>query len=132
MNTATLTRSTALGSLVARPLGPSLRQWRAALGSLGCLADAANGTAGTAVEHPLRAHGVHAIAKPARVEVECVQGCLWLTHDGDCRDLVLHPGQRYLADRGTRLLVSALEPSLMRLHRRLNRPSGVRGAHESL
>lgn len=50
-----------------------------------------------------------AVRRPAGVTVECRQGCLWLTHDGDARDIVLNAGERYVSTLGQRLLVHALE-----------------------
>jgi Protein of unknown function (DUF2917) len=47
--------------------------------------------------------------------VECVNGCVWLTFDGDCRDVVLQAGESHVADRNARLIVYALEPSAIRL-----------------
>ena len=47
--------------------------------------------------------------------VECIAGCVWLTHDGDPRDVLLQAGQSHLADRRSRLLVSAQEASTIRL-----------------
>jgi hypothetical protein len=49
--------------------------------------------------------------------VECLRGCVWLTHDGDCRDVVLRAGQSHMVDRDARLLVHGLAPSAVRLTR---------------
>lgn len=49
------------------------------------------------------------------VQLHCLQGSLWLTHDGDCKDLVLEAGQSYQAERGSRLLVYALSSASLRL-----------------
>lgn len=43
--------------------------------------------------------------------IECLTGCLWVTHDGDPRDVILEAGQGHVVDRATPLLVSALEAS---------------------
>ena len=51
----------------------------------------------------------HAVRDPAGCVVECVQGVLWITHDGDPKDIVLTAGQAYRAQRPSRMLVSALE-----------------------
>jgi Protein of unknown function (DUF2917) len=48
--------------------------------------------------------------------VECVGGFVWLTFDGDCRDIVLKAGESHVADRQARLTVFALEASMVRLH----------------
>jgi hypothetical protein len=50
-----------------------------------------------------------AVQRPEGVTIECQRGCLWLTHDGDPRDVVLCAGQRYTSLLGQRLLVHALE-----------------------
>lgn len=57
------------------------------------------------------------IARPAGVAVHCRRGSLWLTHDGDCRDIVLLAGESYVGDSGRRLLVHALEESMLRVMR---------------
>ena len=57
------------------------------------------------------------VRNPMGVTVECIHGSLWLTHDGDCKDLVLAPGQCYQSERPGRLLVHALEPTRVRLLR---------------
>lgn len=51
----------------------------------------------------------HAVRDPAGCVVECVQGVLWITHDGDPKDIVLTAGQAHRAQRPSRMLVSALE-----------------------
>jgi len=50
-----------------------------------------------------------AIEKPLAQEICCVQGSLWLTHDGDPKDHVITAGQSYIATRHARLLVYALD-----------------------
>ena len=52
---------------------------------------------------------------PMSVTVQCVQGSLWLTHDGDCKDIILAPGEWYCSAKPQRLLVHALQPSQVRL-----------------
>ncbi|KQT09508.1 DUF2917 domain-containing protein [Ramlibacter sp. Leaf400] len=47
--------------------------------------------------------------------IRCLHGCVWLTHDGDCRDVVLEAGEFHVVDRDTRLVVHALAPSLLSL-----------------
>ena len=49
------------------------------------------------------------------VEIACVAGVLWVTQEGDLRDLFLAPGESLrLGGRGL-TIVTALEPSLVRL-----------------
>jgi hypothetical protein len=51
----------------------------------------------------------------ARVELACLYGVVWITQQGDLRDLFLAPGESLrLLPRG-RTLVTALEPSLVRV-----------------
>jgi len=48
------------------------------------------------------------LAQPMGHTVHCVSGSLWLTFDGDCRDVVLSAGAEHLCDRNTRLVAQAL------------------------
>ena len=57
------------------------------------------------------------VRNPLGVTVDCIQGSLWLTHDGDCKDIILEAGQRYSSATRGRLLVHALEPAQVRLVR---------------
>lgn len=57
------------------------------------------------------------VRNPMGVTVECIYGSLWLTHDGDCKDIILEAGQRYSSATRGRLLVHALEPAQVRLVR---------------
>ena len=42
-------------------------------------------------------------------------GCLWITMDGDQRDIVLEPGQSYTVERDGRTLLHAEAPSKVRI-----------------
>lgn len=46
--------------------------------------------------------------------IECLTGKLWITHDGDPKDIVLEAGQRYSVDRRSKMLVHALSDSVFR------------------
>ena len=50
---------------------------------------------------------------PARVgrSIECLSGSLWITQDGDRRDIVLGPGEAFTFDRRTDALLSAFDDS---------------------
>jgi hypothetical protein len=50
---------------------------------------------------------------PAHVgrSVECLSGSLWITQDGDQRDIVLGPGEAFAFDRRTDALLSAFDDS---------------------
>ena len=57
------------------------------------------------------------IDEPLRCNVTCLSGLLWLTHDGDPKDLILRPGEQYRATRRSTLLVHALQDSRLALMR---------------
>ncbi len=68
-------------------------------------------------------HPVHTVDKgailvvlnPSGKTVTCVRGCLWITQDGDPKDVVIAAGDSYTLDRAGRMLVSALEDSSVML-----------------
>lgn len=62
----------------------------------------------------LSTHGSRSLTSFRGGTIACIQGCVWLTHDGDCRDIVLEAGQSHVADRDSRLVVHALERSTVR------------------
>lgn len=49
------------------------------------------------------------IEAPLGHEIFCIDGALWITHDGDPRDHVLDSGRGHVADRATRMVVYALQ-----------------------
>ena len=49
------------------------------------------------------------------VQVRCATGSLWITHDGDCKDVVLVAQQTYCADREEAMHLFALEPCVVEL-----------------
>jgi hypothetical protein len=61
--------------------------------------------------HSLPRGKLLAIADASQVELQCLQGCLWITVDYDVRDIVLEPGDTFRADVKRRALVFALKPS---------------------
>ena len=48
------------------------------------------------------------IALPLGQRVECLGGSLWITQDGDIRDVVVDAGQGFAFDRPGHALISAL------------------------
>ena len=48
------------------------------------------------------------------VEIGCETGSLWITQDSDLRDVVLAAGERFMPDRAAKVLVHALQPSMVR------------------
>jgi Protein of unknown function (DUF2917) len=63
----------------------------------------------------LQRHETRALANFECGTIECIDGCIWLTHDGDCRDVLLEAGQSHVSDRGARLLIHAVACSAIRL-----------------
>lgn len=59
----------------------------------------------------LQARGISEVADAAGVEIACRCGSIWITLDGDPRDIVLDAGQRFQTDQSRRALIYALEPS---------------------
>jgi len=59
---------------------------------------------------PLRRGGVARLQRARGQRVECVSGTLWITQDGDRRDVILAPGDAFDFDREG-ALVSALADS---------------------
>lgn len=54
------------------------------------------------------------IEHPFGREIGCVSGMLWITHDGDIKDIVLAAGDLYTADRDARMLVHAVADAVVR------------------
>jgi DUF2917 family protein len=66
-------------------------------------------------KHCIPKRTILVVAHPMHRKIECLHGSVWITHDGDPRDVVLEGGQSYLADRDTRMLIQALENAELRL-----------------
>ena len=49
------------------------------------------------------------LQKPAGQTIHCIAGSVWITHDGDTKDVVLEAGQSYTSARTSRLLAYGLE-----------------------
>ena len=59
----------------------------------------------------LRRRELCAIERPAGRRLTCMAGCLWITVDGEPRDIVLEAGESFEASSDERVLVYALEDS---------------------
>ena len=59
----------------------------------------------------LAARQLHAIADPSAVRIECVEGALRITLDGDERDWIVEAGETFEAPRQARALLYALGPT---------------------
>ncbi len=66
-------------------------------------------------EISLRARGVHRIEDGAGSLIECLSGVLWITQNGDHRDITLERGQRFWLDRDGLAIVYGLEASRFRI-----------------
>jgi len=51
----------------------------------------------------------------ASVMIVCAVGSVWITHDGDPKDIVLGPRESYRADRDKAMHVYALQPSVLEI-----------------
>jgi hypothetical protein len=49
------------------------------------------------------------------VQVHCASGSVWITHDGDCKDVILSPHQSYRAEREQPMHVFALQPCVLEI-----------------
>jgi hypothetical protein len=43
------------------------------------------------------------------LRVECASGILWITHDGDLRDVILSGGEQYISGLADRMVIFGLE-----------------------
>ena len=48
------------------------------------------------------------------IEIGCETGSLWITQDNDLRDVMLTAGERFMPDRAGKVLVNALQPSIVK------------------
>ncbi|MCW5611287.1 MAG: DUF2917 domain-containing protein [Rubrivivax sp.] len=55
------------------------------------------------------------VRHPLGMALECVRGTLWITHDGDRKDIVLQQGESYVAARTSTMLIHALDDSTVRI-----------------
>ena len=46
--------------------------------------------------------------------ITCTRGAIWLTHDGDPKDVVLEAGQSHAVTRAARLIAQGLEDAELR------------------
>jgi Protein of unknown function (DUF2917) len=56
------------------------------------------------------------VGHPLGATVTCGSGSLWITHDGDVRDVVISAGESHTCDRASRMLVFGLETSSVQVH----------------
>jgi hypothetical protein len=51
----------------------------------------------------------------ASVVLRCSSGSLWITHDGDPKDVIMHAGEGYRAQREDAMHVFALQPCVIEI-----------------
>ena len=57
----------------------------------------------------LQKGAILAVSRPLHQDIACLRGSLWITHDGDPKDIILEAGQSYRSDRCARMLIQALD-----------------------
>jgi hypothetical protein len=57
---------------------------------------------------------IRALVRPLGVTVECLKGSVWITIDGDSRDVILGAGESTILDREQRTLIMALGDAQVR------------------
>lgn len=65
--------------------------------------------------HEIARHKILEVKQPLGVTIECLGGSVWVTLDGDSRDVVLDAGQSFVVDRNQRTLLQALDAARIRL-----------------
>ena len=65
------------------------------------------------------------LVNAAGTSIVCLEGCLWITRDGCPKDIELAPGQTYLVEDATRVIVTAFGPSLARVFQPSLSPDSV-------
>jgi DUF2917 family protein len=71
----------------------------------------------------LDAHRVLSLTDAAGAEVEVVTGHVWLTTDGDLRDIFLVPGESHSIVRSGLTIINAVEPSVVHVQPPQARPA---------
>lgn len=64
---------------------------------------------------PLKARGLARLHDAASTRIVCVAGTVWITLDGDTRDIVLSAGDSFQVDRRAGVLLYALGDACVRL-----------------
>jgi hypothetical protein len=59
----------------------------------------------------LEARGIERVLNGAGATIECVKGALWITQEGDERDVTLAAGERFYLDRNGLAVIYGLEPA---------------------
>lgn len=65
--------------------------------------------------HEIARNKILDIKKALGVTIECLEGSVWVTLDGDRRDVILDAGQAFNVDRKQRTLIQAMDTARVRL-----------------
>ena len=49
------------------------------------------------------------------VQVHCSSGSIWITHDGDCKDVILQAGECYRVERSAAMHLFALQDCVLEI-----------------
>jgi Protein of unknown function (DUF2917) len=60
-------------------------------------------------------HATVRVSAAPGARIDCLEGCIWVTVDGDRRDVIVEAGGSFAFDRRGRALVHALERARVRL-----------------
>jgi hypothetical protein len=71
----------------------------------------------------LDAHRALSLTDAVGAEVEVVAGHVWLTTDGDLRDIFLAPGEAHSIERPGLTIINAVEPSVVHVQPPQPRPA---------
>ena len=55
------------------------------------------------------------LPQPLGHTIDCLSGAVWITHDGDIKDVILERGNSYRAERPARMLVFAISEAQLSL-----------------
>jgi len=80
-----------------------------------------------AEEIALAARAIHRIEDGAGTLIECLSGVLWITQNGDHRDITLERGARFWLDRDGLAIVYGLEQARFRLQHSAATPARAVG-----
>ncbi len=78
----------------------------------------------------LAKRAIHRLPATAH-EVVCNSGSLWITQDGNSRDIVLNPGERFASDGRRQAIAYALDPSSLTLRTACAANTPARRPHRS-
>jgi hypothetical protein len=62
-------------------------------------------------ELSLAHQGIFSVSDASGVDIRCRTGCIWLTLDGDTRDIVLEAGESFSTTEHRRAVIYAMSPA---------------------